>query len=413
MGASQSKPSKAIPVASKAPKRRETLPPTSFLDIGPVDYRSLPFELVEQVLTEVWLLPCRWDERRLLQTSLCLVSKTWKGILERILLLHPFLPANYTAIQRFQQMLSRRSRVHPGRLSVNALRAQCASLSLRLDRGYDLVKFMNEDAMRFISSFPNLTRFGIDFTHQDPTVESNGIESRAGLTTLSVILTLMEYARNVSHVDIKLGCPTMQHPEFNFGVDLTPGKEFPAVMHLSIDTDDGSLAHQIVQKCYNVRHLRLTCAYYGIVTELSNLLPWMSSLTLVVIPHPTMSRCAHADAPVHAPLANWAIRTALSRGLLERGLRGPHGTLYLEGADAIALACEDSASYREVCRSCIAHGITLAYRPLQEPPHRYAQYLASADWKEVLEDDWEQVPATSNLLLKPDRQKLKRSFTIL
>ncbi|KZV92287.1 hypothetical protein EXIGLDRAFT_836574 [Exidia glandulosa HHB12029] len=349
-----------------------TPPVTFFLNITPDP--ALPVELIEHVVTAAWTLPMPWSERVELRTRLHLVNRTWHSVTSRVVLAHLFVVATERAVRRIDAQLSQRPRALLR--SLVTYRDFCTSLTLRLPRGRELVRFLRDDAQPFMTSLTHLTHLGLDFTSTPPSPIHNTVEQQAGYTTLSIIFQLMEYAGPISSIVLKLGCPTHPHPEFTFG-DLRQ-QQFPSITRAWLDTDNGPLAVHFLQQCYNVRELRLTCAFYGVVTELSHLLTWLTRLTLVVACHPRVRPpCAHADADSH-PLKSWTIPLALKRGLLQPELGGPHGTLILEGADAIALGCEDETSFRRVMQAAAQARVNIEFRPLQEARCCYPSYRADA-----------------------------------
>lgn len=353
------------------PLRQSVSAGSFFLHITP--NQALPVELIEHVVTATWTLPMPWNERAHLQQRLHLVNRTWHAVTARVVLAHVWIPASKAAIRRVDAQLSRKPRL----LARNPVtfRDFCTSLTLRLPRGLELVHFMRDDARPFISSLKHLRHLGLDFTRLPPSSASNLVENQNGLTTLSVIFQLMEYAGGISSVELKLGCPTAPHPEFPFA-DLRQ-QQFPSVTRAWLDTDNGPLVHYFLQQCYNIRELRLTCAFYGVVTELTQLLPWLAQLTLVVSPHARMvAPCAHVDADA-ITLRNWAIPQALKRGLLQPELTGGgrHGTLVLEGASAISLHAQDSRGFIRMMQTAVQNHVKIEFRPLQEERSCHAAYL--------------------------------------
>ena len=315
-----------------------------------------------------------WKDRQRLRIKLSLVNRTWRAAIDRAALAHVWTETSRLALVRTNEALSQ----HPG-TNPRTYRDYCTSLTLQLLRGIELVMFMR-DVAPFLSSFKHLQHFGLDNTGILPTSESNLIETRSGLTTLSTIFDLLQLAGpGVTSLELKLGCPTMAYPEF------TPPdhqqQPFPLISHLSVHTDDGNLVRSILHQCHKVQHLRLTCAYYGVLSELGQLLPWLAELTLVMTPHhPMRAPCAHVDANSLAgrsPLACWSIREGLKRGLLQRDFRGRdagRGTLALEGTSLEILRRADMAALATVMRIARKHGVKIECRPLQEHRACFAEY---------------------------------------
>ncbi|KAH7087913.1 hypothetical protein BKA62DRAFT_188676 [Auriculariales sp. MPI-PUGE-AT-0066] len=337
---------------------------------------SLPLELVEQVITTLWLQPKTWKERRRLRQKLLLISRTWRAIILRVELLHVWTETSRQALSRMNEALNR----HPG-INVVPFRDFCTSLTLRMPRGLDLIMFARDVAPAFLRSFKHLTHFGLDYTAVPPRADINLLESRSGLTTTAVILELLHLAGpSVCSVELRLGCPTIAHHDFA-APDLQ-AKPLTNVTRLSIHTDDGTLVRTLLRTCHKVQYLRLTCAFHGVLGELSELLPWLAELTLVMTPHKRMlPPCAHVEAngpAERSPLRSWYIPEALTRGLLQRDFRGradARGVVVCEGVTLDVLKRADIEALAKVMRAARKHGVRVECRPLQEEREYYGEYL--------------------------------------